>query len=296
MAIRAPASLRTVYRILCDPLILGTTATVASITLALWFYSSRHARSSTRVLDQHAAKPFVLVEKIRVNHNTSLYRFALPNPTDSLHLPVGQHISIVATIDGKQIKRNYTPTTTNDTRGHFDLMIKTYPTGLVSSYMEKLERGDVVHIQGPKGAYFYVPNGVRELGMVAGGSGITPMLAIIRATLRNPKDTTKISLVYANNALDDILLKTELDRLERQYADQLRIYYVLIVPPPGWTQGVGYVTKDILRSWMPPPGKDMQLLVCGPPPMIDDIEKATIELGYTPPRSVSKLADQVFKF
>ncbi|ORX54563.1 ferredoxin reductase-like protein [Hesseltinella vesiculosa] len=295
MAIRAPASLRTIYRILCDPLILGTSATIASVTLALWYYSARRSRSS-RILDQHLAKSFPLVEKIKVNHNTSLYRFALPRSTDTLDLPIGQHISIVAVINGKEEKRSYTPTTGNDTFGHFDLVIKTYPTGLVSSYMEKLAPGDLVDIQGPNGAYFYVPNGMREIGMIAGGSGITPMLPIIKAALKNPDDKTKITLVYANNSLDDILLKNKLDRLNRQYSDQFRIYYVLIVPPDDWAQGVGYVTKDIVAKWMPPPSDDIQLLVCGPQPMITDIEQITNELGYNIPKPISKLADQVFKF
>lgn len=52
------------------------------------------------------------------------YRFALPRPTDSLGLPVGQHISVMAEIDGNKVIRSYTPTTLDNDKGHFDLVVK----------------------------------------------------------------------------------------------------------------------------------------------------------------------------
>ncbi|KAI8081355.1 uncharacterized protein BX664DRAFT_340194 [Halteromyces radiatus] len=293
MGPRAPASVRTVYSILSDPLILGTTTAVAVMTMAWYFYASK---KPSRILDQHTIKQFKLLEKLEINHNTSLYRFSLPRPTDVLGLPIGQHISIITCIDGEDVVRNYTPTTGNETRGYFDLVIKTYPTGTVSKYMANLKPGDTIDVQGPKGSYFYTPNVMKEIGMIAGGTGITPMLPIIKAILRNPKDTTKLTLIYANNALEDILLKSELDRLERAYPDQFRVHHVLALPPKDWAQGIGYVTKETLATWMPAPADNIQLLVCGTPEMMIDIEKATIELGYNPPRSISKLTDQVFKF
>ncbi|CAO3592814.1 unnamed protein product [Absidia cylindrospora] len=294
MAPRAPAFVRTVYSILSDPLILGTTSAVAVMSLAWYYYASR---KPTRILDQHITKQFKLLEKIEINHNTSLYRFSLPKSTDVLGLPIGQHISVITTIDGEDEVRNYTPTTGNETQGHFDLVIKTYPEGRVSKHMAKLQPGDTINVQGPKGAYFYTPNVMKEIGMIAGGTGITPMLPIIKATLRNADDMTKLTLIYANNSLEDILLKNELDRLERQYSDQFKVHHVLAIPPKeSWNQGVGFVTTDTLASWMPPPADDVQLLLCGPPDMMIDIEKATAELGYNPTRSISKLTDQVFKF
>jgi cytochrome-b5 reductase len=54
------------------------------------------------------------------------YRFGLPHPEDSLGLPIGQHISLSAEIEGKDVMRSYTPTTLDDTKGHFDLLIKVY--------------------------------------------------------------------------------------------------------------------------------------------------------------------------
>lgn len=69
-------------------------------------------------------REFPLTEKIPISHNTALYRFGLPEPEDTLGLPAGQHISVSAEIEGKNITRSYTPTTGNDDLGHFDLVVK----------------------------------------------------------------------------------------------------------------------------------------------------------------------------
>lgn len=76
------------------------------------------------VLSPEEWREFPLSEKIPISHNTALYRFSLPDPEDTLGLPPGQHISVSAEIEGKNITRSYTPTTGNDDLGHFDLVVK----------------------------------------------------------------------------------------------------------------------------------------------------------------------------
>ena len=104
--------------------------------------------------------------------------------------------------------------------------------------------------------------------MIAGGTGITPMLQIIRAALKNPQDRTKLSLIYANVNFEDILLKKELDLLAQNHPDRFSVYYVLNNPPEGWTGGVGFVTKEQIQGHMPPTSEDIKVLMCGPPPMM----------------------------
>lgn len=99
--------------------------------------------------------------------------------------------------------------------------------------------------------------------MIAGGTGITPMLQIIRAVLKNPLDFTKINLIYANVNEDDILLKKELDDLMNTYPDRFFVYYVLNNPPAGWTGGVGFVSKDQIEKHMPPTDHNIKVLMCG---------------------------------
>lgn len=65
-----------------------------------------------------------------------------------------------------------------DVKGHFDLVIKSYPNGVVSKYMDGLKEGDRIEVKGPLPKFKYVPNMKKRIGMVAGGSGITPMLQV----------------------------------------------------------------------------------------------------------------------
>ncbi|KAI7897151.1 uncharacterized protein EV154DRAFT_410626 [Mucor mucedo] len=249
-----------------------------------------------QILDPKVFKSFKLIEKIPVTYNTSKYRFKLPHPDDVLGLPVGQHISIMAEINGKQISRSYTPVTPEEGRGHFDLVIKSYPTGNISKLMGELQVGDSIGIRGPKGNFAYKSNMVKSIGMIAGGTGITPMLQIIRRICNDPLDKTKVSLLFANVTEEDILLRKELDEIAKSSPDNFQVHYVLEKPPNNWTGEAGFVTKEMIEKYCPKPSNDIKLLLCGPLAMIKSLTTATNELGYQKPRAVSKMEDQVYKF
>ncbi|KAH7924868.1 NADH-cytochrome b5 reductase [Leucogyrophana mollusca] len=248
------------------------------------------------VLNPQVWQEFSLKEKTVVSPNTAIYRFALPHPEDVLGLPIGQHISVSAEINGKDIMRSYTPTSSDDDLGHFDLLIKSYEKGNISRYISLLKIGDKVRVRGPKGFFKYHPSLSRELGMIAGGTGITPMLQIIRAALKNPEDRTKLNLIYANVNEEDILLRAELDALAKSHPDRFKAYYVLNNPPAGWTGGVGFVSKDQIEQFMPPTDANIKVLMCGPPPMMTAMKKHLADLNYPAPRTISKIDDQVFLF
>lgn len=147
-------------------------------------------------------------------------------------------------------------------------MYQAYEKGNISKYVSLLKIGDKIRVKGPKGQFTYSPSLSRHLGMIAGGTGITPMLQIIRAALKNPQDRTKLSLIYANVNPEDILLKKELDLLAQNHTDRFSVYYVLNNPPEGWTGGVGFVSREQIQEHMPPASDDIKVLMCGPPPMM----------------------------
>ena len=109
--------------------------------------------------------------------------------------------------------------------------------------------------------------------MIAGGTGITPMLQIIRAILKNLSDVTQISLIFANVNEEDILLREQLEQLAENEKSRFKLYLVLNNPPEGWTGGVGFVTQEMIREHCPKPAKDIKILMCGPPPMISGMKK-----------------------
>lgn len=212
-----------------------------------------HFPEQRKVLNPTEFQHFTLKAKTDISHNVTIYRFALPRPTDILGLPIGQHISLAANIEGqpKEVVRSYTPISSDNEAGYFDLLVKAYPQGNISKYLTTLQVGQTMKVRGPKGAMVYTPNMCRHIGMIAGGTGITPMYQIIKAIVRNrPRnggnDNTQVDLIFANVNPDDILMKDELEQLAKE-DDRFRIYYVLNNPPEGWTGGVGFVTPDMIK-------------------------------------------------
>jgi len=203
-------------------------------------------------------------------------------------------------LEGKDVSRPYTPVSSDEEKGYMDLVIKVYPEGKMSQHLLKLQVGGTIEMRGPQGRLAYHGNGefvirrksavtkrdedvrstVRRLGMIAGGTGITPMLQLIRAILRDQKDPTHLSLIFANVSEADILLKEELDRLHTAYPQRFALFYTLDKADPKWQGGVGFVTADMIQKHLPEPAKDSLLLMCGPPPMMNFMLRNMKTLDY----------------
>lgn len=247
-------------------------------------------------LEPQTYQDLPLVAKHQLSPNVYRFVFGLPNPNTVLGLPIGQHVAIKAVVDGASVTRSYTPTSNNLDRGRLELVVKCYPDGLMSRFLSGLEIGETVPFRGPKGAMKYTKDVARHLGMVAGGTGITPMYQLIRAICENDADTTQISLVYANRSEADILLREELDAFARRYPGNFKVWYLLDTAPENWAFGTGFVDVDVLRERMPAPGPETKVLLCGPPGMIGATKKNLATLGFKTPGSVSKMSDEVFCF
>ena len=168
------------------------------------------ARNVPPALSKAEFTAFPLIHVQDISHNTKLFRFELKHPQQSLELPIGKHISVLGyDEDGEEVRRPYTPTTLADTRGHFDLVVKIYPRARCPRSSQGRFGPDPA-VQGAHG-----PQGKHEelFGMVAGGTGITPMYQVMKAILENPEDKTKVSLIFGNITEDDILLKEDLDAI-----------------------------------------------------------------------------------
>lgn len=112
--------------------------------------------------------------------------------------------------------------------------------------------------------------------MVAGGTGITPMLQIVDEIVRNPNDKTEVTLVFANTSTKDILLKEQIDRLASTHKNFHPIY-VIDKPEAGFNGPTGYLNAEILGKYLPKPSSDVQILTCGPPGFM-----AAVSGGKTP--------------
>ena len=188
------------------------------------------------VLDPETWIAFPLTEIEEISHDVERFRFSFPNPNQILGLPIGQHISLkYIDSEGKEVLRSYTPITSDDEKGYVDFVIKVYFKGVhpkfpdggkMSQHLNSMKLGDTILMKGPKGHLDYKGHGhftiakrrneinpyhMKKIGMVAGGTGITPMLQVIRAILKDPSDRTELWLIFANQGEEDILLRKELE-------------------------------------------------------------------------------------
>lgn len=129
----------------------------------------------------------------------------------------------------------------------------------------------------------YKPNQHKDLILVAGGAGITPMFQLLRTVLDNADDKTHVQLIYANKTESDILMKSELDALARAHPQRFSTTYLVNdVNATNPTLEKGYVTKSILSKALPERfnGDEVKVLVCGPPPMLDAVAGAKGARGW----------------
>ncbi|CAJ0642237.1 4253_t:CDS:2, partial [Entrophospora sp. SA101] len=239
--------------------------------LYYYFYnnSSKDFLSSTQFI-------YCKITSIKqINHNTTLYRLRLPNPLNQ-PLPISSCIQIKD--EAAQILREYTPiNNTDDDKSYLELLIKKYKNGYMSNYLNSLKVGDSVSIRGPLTTWKYETNMKKYIGMICGGTGITPMKQIISHILQNPDDKTKLFLLYSSLSKSDVLLYDELNELANKYPDRLKIYYTIDNPPsPGnsnddWKWGVGFINEDMIKKFLPNPNEDIMILVCGPDGLIRHI-------------------------
>ncbi|XP_058016465.1 NADH-cytochrome b5 reductase 2-like isoform X2 [Ahaetulla prasina] len=241
-----------------------------------------------------------------ISHDTRRFRFALPSPKHILGLPIGQHVYLSAKVGGNLVIRAYTPVSSDEVKGYVDLVIKVYHRnvhpkfpegGKMSQYLDAMKTGDTINFRGPNGLLVYKGSGkfaikldkkseakikfVKHLGMIAGGTGITPMLQLIRHITKDPTDKTKCYLLFANQTEQDILLRPELEDVATNHSDQFKLWYTLDKPPQGWKYSSGFVTADMIKDHLPPHSGDTLILMCGPPPMIQFACQPNLELlGY----------------
>lgn len=259
---------------------------------------SKPSKATKKVspLDPRQWKSFPLAKKELISPNVYRLDFSLPNADDVLGLPTGQHIALRADINGKSVSRSYTPISNNTDLGRIELLVKVYPQGQMTKHLEQMKVGDTIDIRGPKGAMQYNRSYAKHIGMIAGGTGITPMYQLIRAICDDKADSTRIDLLYANNTEEDILLRVELDNFAARFPDKFRVQYVLSKPAENWVGHRGFVTQDLMKRYLPASDESNRALLCGPPPMVNAMKKTLVELKWKEPGALSKATDQVFLF
>ncbi|XP_037276749.2 NADH-cytochrome b5 reductase 3 [Rhipicephalus microplus] len=210
-----------------------------------------------------------------------------------------------ALVGHRLIVRPYTPVSPCDRRGTFDIIVKVYRAGVcpqfpqggvMSQFLDSLKPGDDVQIRGPRGMFVYEGHGtfvtalgdrlppVQKLGLIAAGSGVTPMLQLLRSIFADSTDCTLVRMIDVNHSPSEIIACSELDDYARTYSSTFRICHVLSeVPSLEMMPGVirGPLNRYIMAAHLPAPNSKSLILCCGPPSLINDVcRPALADIGY----------------
>lgn len=193
----------------------------------------------------------------------------------------GQHVDVRLTAeDGYTAERAYSLAAAPGERPA--ITVERLEDGEVSPYLtEVLREGDELELRGPIGGYFvWEPDAAAPLLLVAGGSGVVPLRAMLRHRRRSGS-AVPCRLLYSSRTLEEVIYRAELE--EQQ--DGVEVVQTLTRgAPPGWSGYARRVDAEMLREVAWPPGENALVFVCGPTSFVEAVAEGLVGLGYEPAR------------
>uniref|UniRef100_A0A2R5LCN6 Cytochrome b5 reductase 4 n=1 Tax=Ornithodoros turicata TaxID=34597 RepID=A0A2R5LCN6_9ACAR len=234
------------------------------------------------------SRPCVLIDKCSVTHDVYIFTFALPQGS-FMWLPIGHHVSLECNVKGMKISRSYTPVIPRLDRDQatsdgkcIHLMIKVYSDGVLTPVLNDLSIGETVEMKDAEGDFdASVLSRIRNLVLLAAGTGFTPMVRLLHWALFVSKDVN-VKLMAFNKTVKDIIWKDQLDALEDSN-DRLSIVNVLSGADDSWEGPRGRICIDLLQGFIPDddPGDSLLVCVCGPLPFTKTALKCLEDLEYS---------------
>lgn len=232
----------------------------------------------SKVIDRKGAKSYVLVP----NRESGTKRLA--------YFRAGQYVSVDLNVDGATLSKPYSICSSpkdvlDSSDSHYIITVKEVDNGYASKYiLDNWKVGDKVTISGPLGQFNY--ESIRDAKHViaaAGGSAITPFYSMAKAIADGTEDFT-LTILYGSRTADGILLKDELDEVEKASNGKVKIVHVLSDEEKSEYEH-GFITADLIKKYAK--GEDYSLFVCGPKPMCEFLNKQ-IDILNLPQRRVRK--------
>ena len=198
----------------------------------------------------------------------------------------GQHVDVRLTAEDRyQAERSYSIASPPEEAPRVTLTVERLDDGEVSPYLsEELRIGDKLELRGPIGGYFvWEANIGGPLLLVAGGSGIVPLMAMLRHRAA-ASSTVATRLLYSSRSLEDVIYRDELDELMKS-STMLEVVQTLTrAQPPGWTGYHRRIDTQMLREVAWPVEQRPLAFICGPTPFVETAAASLVELGHEPGR------------
>jgi ring-1,2-phenylacetyl-CoA epoxidase subunit PaaE len=214
-------------------------------------------------------------------------------PSDKINYKSGQFLTLITSINGKDVRRAYSLCSSPFVDADLAVTVKRVDNGLMSNWLpDNLKAGQKLKVMEPMGQFTteFSKDHKRHLVLFGGGSGITPIMSIIKSIL-NQEPESICSLIYCNRDIDSIIFKDELTRLETKYEGRLHVIHILDNAPMNWQGYSGLLNKEMLVKLferIPDWGiAKTTYLMCGPEGMMKNVESLLSE------HSIPK--DKIFK-
>ncbi len=217
--------------------------------------------------------------------------FEIPDPLKAtFHFKAGQFVTLFLDVDGKEIRRSYSLSSSPLVDQDFKITIKRVPGGLGSNYVfDHVFEGSSVAVTPPAG-HFFKPSDVvgQNYFLFAGGSGITPIFSILKTVLASDPQA-RVALLYANRNEEGIVYRSELTEWEKKHTDRLKVLHLLSRPSGGWSGAQGRINIDlvsqVLKIWdnNKHPLHDKNIFyLCGPIGFMEVVKSSLQSLGVQP--------------
>ena len=211
--------------------------------------------------------------------------FTLDLPGWSGHRP-GQHIDLRLTAeDGYSVERSYSIASEPERAGEVDITVERIEGGEVSPFLHQVVvSGDRLEVRGPIGGYFVWEAALGgPLLLVAGGSGVVPLMAMARHRARSGT-SVPARLLFSSRTFDEIIYRDELDELAAA-GDGFKVLHTLTrQQPPAWTGFARRIDEAMLAEALEPLGAATRAYACGPTALVEVVANALVRLGLPPDR------------
>lgn len=195
----------------------------------------------------------------------------------------GQHVDVRLTApDGYQAQRSYSIASA-PAAGAIKLTVEMLPDGEVSSYLAGEARvGDMFELRGPIGGYFvWTADLEGPLFLVAGGSGVVPLMAILRERAVQ-KASQPATLLFSSRSYEDIIYRAELEKLAREAGGPTVVHTLTRGAPASWAGQTRRIDAAMLGETGFAPGRMPRIFVCGPTPLVEAAARTLRDLGHSP--------------
>lgn len=257
---------------------------IISTLMAFNFFRKSEKKEEVKKTESHGPHYYDLVVKKVIQETKDAIRIVFEQPASGkIKYKSGQFLTLIAPIQGKDVRRAYSLCSSPEIDEDLAVAVKRVDNGLMSNWLAaNLKEGHRLKVMEPMGQFTteYNASNKRHIVMFAGGSGITPMMSLIKSSVALEPNSI-VSLIYCNRDIDSIIFHHELEAMQTSYEGRVHVIHVLDNAPMNWQGYSGLLNRDMLAKLferIPDWGiEKTTYLMCGPEGMMKNVESLLAE-------------------